>query len=441
MHKEILAELTELDRKLYKFSIKYIEAIYDELLPKNYPELANSYGHAELAKCNTKNALCYEKELLSIIEKTCSHNRLAQANSCSRISFLLSKKPDSYLEALKYGLRALEHYRVSLPDDVHQFALSHYMISNIYLSLKNDDEAVNYRLKAIELYEIAIPEKHSTLANMYSNIANLLSKIGRFEDEIICKERAVSFYEMIYPKDSLEIANKYLDVGKAYWKINQIGRAYETYLKAVPIFELAFRELAPELALLYSDFGVLCGEFSHYDEALRYGLMALNIRERLLSSDHADIVLSYNNIGYAYIENEEYELAIDFLQRGLTIISNNPSQEYNFVCNIYANLGIAYSRLNLLVQAKENLLLAKPILKEQKKTKKYEEVCRELISVYIGDEKECTVDWDSILANKNMSILLSNGFSHTQIESMISKFMSILQDQELTEKLELLLGN
>jgi len=252
--------------------LKYLAHLSEK---NNYPT-GQIFAYTMLGKLNRvvanyPKAIYYHQKAIDLADST---NNLYYKIYNLNMMGVVYRRMDAVKSALEYHNKALELAKKSGSDNkdiIHNIAISHNSIGNIYLLLERDDMALKHFLKALE-----IEKKYNNklgLAINYHNIGSIYEKQGDFKSAFEFYKKSLNYNEQINSKLGRIICNT--SIGNLYLKQNK--------------FQEAIKIIQPSL-----DLAKQLGD--------AYYLADINV-----------------NLGKAYFFNNKYELAEEHLFKALEI--------------------------------------------------------------------------------------------------------------------------
>ena len=233
----------------------------------------NSLGKINRINTNFSKALFYHQKALDIAEKI--QDLSLQVYTLNMIG-VVYRRMDAVKSALEYHNQALE-LAMSAPDRnseiLHNIAISHNSIGNIYLLLERDDLALLHFQKALKIEEQF--NNKLGLAINYQNIGSILYRNGDMEQALMYYNKSLNYNREINSKVGEIICNT--SIAKVYVAKNNPQKALEVIK---PILPLA-KDLGDNYYLsdVYINLGKiyrLSGDIKKADAALKQGLEIAN---------------------------------------------------------------------------------------------------------------------------------------------------------------------
>ena len=188
-------------------------AIQETMLPKDHPDLANTYVSISYAYGNLRN---YQKQL-------------------------------------EFCEKALAIQETMLPKGHPDLAAAYASISYAYGNLGNYQKQLEFCEKALAIQETVLPKDHPDLVNTYIGLGCAHGKLDNYQKQLEFCEKALAIQETVLPKDHPHLADSYIRIGYAHGELGNHQKQLEFYEKALAIWEIILPENHPKLALTYDN--------------------------------------------------------------------------------------------------------------------------------------------------------------------------------------------
>ena len=265
----IMADASQpIHNRVWKANEKYEEAIeiakvIDYDIGK-YIILLSDYVDHLYKYARYDEALEYEQEILSILEKEPVCQQLAIANSYNLLG-LIYKNTYNLKEALANHKKALAIRKKYLGNNHLDTAESYNNMGSIYRYEKDYFNALKYYKKALSIKKEKFGEKSLYTADSYNNVGLIYYIRGDYSQALVYFKKTLDIYENELGPDQLDTAISYNNVGNVYYQNGEYSLALEYHKKALEIRRTNLGDEHPETAIAYYNIGLIYNKFSHND--------------------------------------------------------------------------------------------------------------------------------------------------------------------------------
>ena len=145
-------------------------------------------------------------------------------------------------------------------------------------------DALEYGLKALDICEEVLGTRYPDTAQSYNNVGYTYGELGDYEKALEYHLKALNIREEVLGTRHPDTATSYNNVGYTYGELGDYEKALEYHLKALNIREQVLGKQHPETATSYNNVGATYVDMGDYPKALEYHLMVLDIREAVLGT-------------------------------------------------------------------------------------------------------------------------------------------------------------
>lgn len=299
------------------------------LSQKNHYPIGEIYAYNSLGKIyrintNFSKAIYYHQKALDLATET--GNLYFQIYSLNMIG-VVYRRMDAVKSALEYHNKALQ-LALNAPKQtnsiLHNIAISHNSIGNIYLLLERDDLALIHFQKALKIEETF--DNKLGLAINYQNIGSILRRNGDLKQalyyyrksldynnrinskvgKIICNTSIANVYldennpdkalQILLPNlplakelgDNYYLSDVYISLGKVYNKMGQYTKAASFLQKGLDIS--LSKGIPSEASEAYKQFSILKEKERNYKQALVYHKKFTEEQNKILNKKNRQLV-------------------------------------------------------------------------------------------------------------------------------------------------------
>lgn len=322
---------------------KYLMMLLKEYTD-HYPLIYTHLGVCCYVRNNYRRALRYYIRALNhYVVSNCS----AYPVCCflyNNIAHIYSHEED-YERALSFHHKALEIHLRYPNACITGFVRTLGSIGQIYAEVNNYDEALKNFLHALRIIESSPPNYLRYVAQIHSHLGKIHLKLGQHDKSMTHYKISLGIQQRVFQNDDQLIASDHIHIGEVYDFKGEYDEAIHHYEQAERI--LINRDVIgrTSLAAVYRNMGVIYRKKQEYELALHYHQKCLDLQKQFYSENSTHIAITYGCIGTVYHSMCVPEKGIEYAKMAIDCIEKCPTTDNVELARMYNNLGSCYTDL------------------------------------------------------------------------------------------------
>ena len=315
---------------------------------QDYALVLSNLSQIYQQKNNLPQAIEYGQRALEVFrvnhlqenDNYCSINLMIGGQYC-RMKNLVSAYPyikEAYDVCIRLGGTKLRYYS----SVAHTYEKFEGNLAEYYQNNGNYGEALSHYLNGLQLHEKVIG-KDADYAVLLNNIGVVYSQSGDYKNAEDYTLQALQIRKKLFGENTAEYANSLNNVAVYYQETGYFEKAKELYEEALTIYKSLYGEQNKEYATVIGNLGLVNSHLGNFTEAEQYARKSLKIRQNILGKNHADCAIPLANLGTIYLTKKDYHAAYECLIQALDIEKKNYGGHSLQVASTYNNIGVVWN--------------------------------------------------------------------------------------------------